>query len=71
MAVIGGGYIGIELAGVFHALDTETTIFLRGERPLKGFDDLLVDTLLSEMKKQKLPVQVSVGHFLGIRCSIP
>ncbi len=54
VAVIGGGYIGVELAGVFHALGTDTKLFLRGEKPLRGFDDLLVDTLVKEMGKQKL-----------------
>lgn len=54
VAVIGGGYIGVELAGVFHALGTETKLFLRGEKPLRGFDDLIVDTLVKEMGKQKM-----------------
>jgi glutathione reductase (NADPH) len=54
VAVIGGGYIGVELAGVFHGLGTATQLFTRGARPLAGFDDIVVDTLLSEMKKQGL-----------------
>lgn len=54
VAVVGGGYIGVELAGVFHGLGTETHLFTRAARPLKGFDTMIVDTLLSEMKKQKL-----------------
>ncbi len=54
VAVIGGGYIGVELAGVFHALGTDTKLFLRGEKPLRGFDDLIVDTLVKEMAKQKM-----------------
>ncbi len=54
MAVIGGGYIGVELAGVFKALGTETHLFTRGDKPLKDFDSLIVDTLMSEMKKQQL-----------------
>ena len=54
VAVIGGGYIGVELVGVFHALGSDTKLFLRGEKPLRGFDDLLVDTLIKEMGKQKM-----------------
>ncbi|KAJ1434688.1 glutathione reductase [Ochromonadaceae sp. CCMP2298] len=52
VAVIGGGYIGVELAGVLHGLGSKTQLFTRGARPLAGFDDLIVDTLLGEMKKQ-------------------
>ena len=54
VAVIGGGYIGVELAGVFNSLGTETHLFTRGPRQLPQFDTLVVDTLLSEMKKQSL-----------------
>lgn len=57
VAVIGGGYIGVELAGVFHHLGTKTDWFVRENRPLKSFDTLIVDTLLSEMKKQGMALQ--------------
>lgn len=54
VAVIGGGYIGVELAGVFNSLGSKTSLFVRGGHPLRGFDSLLVSTLESEMVKQKL-----------------
>lgn len=54
VAVIGGGYIGVELAGVFQALGSETTLFTRADKPLKNFDAMIVDGLLAEMKKQNL-----------------
>jgi glutathione reductase (NADPH) len=54
VAVIGGGYIGVELAGVFHSLGTKTDWFVRENQPLKNFDDLIVTTLLSESKKHGL-----------------
>jgi len=56
VAVIGAGYIGVELAGVFKSLGTDTTLMFRGEKPLRGFDNLIVDTLLNEMNKQGLKV---------------
>ncbi|RDW30222.1 glutathione reductase [Yarrowia lipolytica] len=31
VAVVGGGYIDVELAGVFHGLNSETTLFCRGQ----------------------------------------
>jgi glutathione reductase (NADPH) len=38
VAIIGGGYIGVELSGILNALDTETHLFIRGEQPLHRFD---------------------------------
>ncbi len=38
VAVIGGGYIGVEMAGVFAGLGVETTIAYRSSLPLRGFD---------------------------------
>lgn len=49
-----GGYVGVELAGVFSGLGTKTDLFVRGDKPLKNFDTLIVETLLKEMKKQGL-----------------
>jgi glutathione reductase (NADPH) len=43
VAVVGGGYIGVELGGVFAALGSEVTMVLRSDRLLRGFDPLLVD----------------------------
>jgi glutathione reductase (NADPH) len=54
VAVVGGGYIGVELAGVFNALGTDTHLFTRGEKVLNGFDTMIVDGLLAEFKKQNL-----------------
>ncbi len=49
VAIVGGGYIAVEIAGIFRALGSEVTVFLRGERLLAKFDSLLRDTLMSEM----------------------
>lgn len=54
VAVIGGGYIGVELAGVFHALGTETHIFTRAPKVLKEFDSYIIEALMLEMKKSGL-----------------
>ena len=54
VAVIGAGYIGVELAGVFQALGTQTEIFTRGDTILRGFDTFIIDALLKEMGKQGL-----------------
>ncbi len=51
VAVIGAGYIAVELAGVFFALGTESHLLVRKEKPLRGFDDMLSETLVEQMKK--------------------
>ncbi|CAN0185173.1 unnamed protein product [Ectocarpus sp. 6 AP-2014] len=57
VAVIGAGYIAVELAGVFQSLGTDTTLLVRRDRPLRSFDSLMVDTLMSEMGKSGLTVR--------------
>ena len=52
VAVIGSGYIGVELAGVLHGLGIQTHILIRGEHPLSRFDDMLGVTLLETMRHQ-------------------
>lgn len=51
VAVIGAGYIAVELAGVLHALGSESHLFVRKEKPLRGFDEMLSDTLVEQMAK--------------------
>ena len=50
--VVGGGYIGVEFAGIFHGLGAETTELYRGELFLRGFDDDIRKTLADEMRKR-------------------
>lgn len=54
VAIIGGGYIGVELAGLLHSLGTETHMLLRGDRLLSRFDDMLGQTLLEIMQQSGL-----------------
>ncbi|MBB1386192.1 glutathione-disulfide reductase [Pseudoalteromonas sp. SG45-5] len=49
VAVIGAGYIAVELAGVLHGLGTETHLFVRKHAPLRSFDSYIVDTLVEVM----------------------
>ncbi|KJY96662.1 glutathione-disulfide reductase [Pseudoalteromonas ruthenica] len=52
VAVVGAGYIAVEIAGVLHALGTETHLFVRRHAPLRNFDNMLVETLVEVMKKE-------------------
>ena len=49
VAVIGSGYIAVELAGVFQALGTETTLISRKDLVLRGFDDMVREILTDAM----------------------
>mgnify|MGYP006133414941 CR=1 FL=1 len=51
VAVVGAGYIAVELAGVFHGLGTKTHLLVRNEKPLRAFDDMLSNTLVEQMAK--------------------
>lgn len=50
VAVVGAGYIAVELAGVLNAFGVETHLFVRQHAPLRNFDPLIVETLLEVMK---------------------
>ncbi len=52
VVIVGGGYIGVEFAGIFHGLGARTTQLYRGELFLRGFDDDIRLTLAEEMRKR-------------------
>jgi glutathione reductase (NADPH) len=39
IVIVGGGYIAVEFAGIFHGLGAEVQLVIRGEELLNGFDD--------------------------------
>lgn len=59
VAIIGGGYIAVELAGILCALGTQVDVFVRGGRLLEGFDSEAVDVLARRMRARG--VQLSFG----------
>ena len=50
VAVVGGGYIAVELAGVLRALGSEVDLLVRGEVLLRPFDGLLREELVTHMR---------------------
>ncbi|AWX15741.1 glutathione-disulfide reductase [Mergibacter septicus] len=52
VAIVGAGYIAVELAGVLHNLGVETHLFVRKHAPLRNFDPLIVDTLVEIMQQE-------------------
>ena len=52
IAVVGAGYIAVELAGVLNALGSETHLFVRRHTPLRHFDPMIVKSLVGIMKDE-------------------
>ncbi len=52
IVIVGGGYIAVEFAGIFHGLGVETTLIYRGPLFLRGFDQDLREKLAEEMQKK-------------------
>ncbi|KAJ7574526.1 glutathione reductase [Mycena floridula] len=50
VAVVGAGYIAVELAGVFNALGSETHLIIRGENVLRTFDPAIQEVLTPWME---------------------
>ncbi|UKA25317.1 glutathione-disulfide reductase [Photobacterium damselae subsp. damselae] len=48
-AVVGAGYIAVEIAGVLNGLGTDTHLFVRKESPLRSFDPMIIETLTEVM----------------------
>jgi glutathione reductase (NADPH) len=57
VAVIGGGYIGVELSGVLRALGSEVTIIALEDRIMELFDPMISEVLTNEMQRQGIRVQ--------------
>ena len=55
--VVGGGYIGLEFAGIFHGLGASVSLVHRGELFLRGFDDDLRRTLAAAMGKRGIELR--------------
>jgi len=49
VAVVGSGYIAVELAGMLNALGSDVTMLLRREHLLRNFDAMLRENLMEEM----------------------
>ena len=49
VAVVGSGYIAVELAGMLNALGADVTMLLRREHLLRNFDAMLRENLMEEM----------------------
>lgn len=55
--VVGGGYIAVEFAGIFHGLGAQTTLVYRGDLFLRGFDGAVRQHLQEELVKRGMDLQ--------------
>lgn len=55
--VVGGGYIAIEFASIFHGLGCATSLAYRGDQFLRGFDQSLRDHMVVTMQNKGLDLR--------------
>jgi len=51
VAIIGGGYIGVELSGVLNALGSNVTLVTMEDRIMESFDSMISTVLENEMRR--------------------
>jgi len=56
IAVVGSGYIAVELAGMLNALGADVTMLLRREHLLRNFDAMLREALMEEMLEDGIDI---------------
>ncbi|CAL4941809.1 unnamed protein product [Urochloa decumbens] len=49
IAIVGGGYIALEFAGIFNGLKSDVHVFIRQKKVLRGFDDEVRDFVAEQM----------------------
>ena len=54
--VVGAGYIAVELAGIFNALGSDTSICIRYDQVLRNFDSMISHTITSELENAGMKV---------------
>jgi glutathione reductase (NADPH) len=60
VAVIGGGYIGVELSGMLNALGSEVTLVTMENSILELFDSMISTVLEKEMRSQGIEIHTNV-----------
>lgn len=60
VTIVGGGYIGVEFAGIFNAAGSQVTMLLRGDNVLRGFDGEIRERLGEEMRERGIDIQTEV-----------
>ena len=61
IVIVGGGYIAVEFAGIFHGLGSRVTLLYRGEEILRGFDEDLRTALHKEYAAKGIDLRVKAS----------
>lgn len=56
VAIVGSGYIAVELAGVLHTLGAEVMLLLRKDQVLRPFDAMLREQLMARLREDGITV---------------
>ena len=56
IAIVGGGYIAVELAGMLQALGAAVTLVVRGDTLLRSFDSLICTHLVQQLRSDGVTV---------------
>jgi glutathione reductase (NADPH) len=56
IAIVGGGYVAVEFAGIFNAFGADVTEIIRAPQILRGFDEDVRDVLAQEMEKKGVTI---------------
>lgn len=62
VAIVGGGFIAVELGGLLRALGSEVSLFVRGERLLAQADSDISEALADAMRERG--IRLAFGHQL-------
>lgn len=61
VAIIGAGYVAVEVAGVMNSLGAQTHLMIRGNQPLRSFDDDIVEVLVNVMQNDGIQIHTGVN----------
>ncbi|GFF23688.1 glutathione reductase [Aspergillus udagawae] len=67
VAVVGAGYIAVELAGVMAAVGVETHMFIRGETMLRKFDPMIQKTMTERYEATGVRIHRKHGGFKEVQ----
>ena len=56
IAIVGGGYIALEFAGIFNSLGVDTHLIIRKRPPLRGFDHDIREFMLKQLREKGITV---------------
>ena len=69
ITIVGGGYIAVEFAGIFHGLGCHVDLVLRRDRVLRGFDEECRTAVHEALKDSgiKMRTEMQIGRIVARR----